>query len=165
MVEVQHHHAHVVSVMAELGLRGKVLGVSYDGTGYGADGTVWGGEVLLCDRMDYTREGHLRQVPLPGGEAAISKPARMALSHLIDAFGEEGMAKAVALMPDLSEGWVPEELINDPVGEIAPQHEAGRKFLEEHAVDLKGVTIISMIKWVKSRRVRQRNHSLKREVL
>jgi len=104
LAPVQHHHAHVVSVMAEAGLRGEVLGVSYDGTGYGADGTAWGGEVLKCDLRRYTREGHLRPVALPGGEAAIAWPARMALSHLIDAFGEEeGTAKARRLMPDLTE--------------------------------------------------------------
>jgi len=104
LVPVQHHHAHVVSVMAEAGLAGPVLGVSYDGTGYGADGTAWGGEVLKCDRRSYTREGHLRPVPLPGGEAAIARPARMALSHLMDAFGpEEGVERARALMPSLTD--------------------------------------------------------------
>jgi len=107
LVPVQHHHAHVVSVMAEAGLEGPVLGVSYDGTGYGADGTAWGGEVLRCDRRSYTREGHLRPVPLPGGEAAIARPARMALSHLMDAFGpEEGVERARSLMPSLTEAEV-----------------------------------------------------------
>jgi len=104
LVPVQHHHAHVVSVMAEAGLEGPVVGVSYDGTGYGADGTAWGGEVLKCDRGSYTREGHLRPVPLPGGEAAIARPARMALSHLMDAFGpEEGAKRARRLLPTLTE--------------------------------------------------------------
>jgi len=104
LVGVQHHHAHVVSVMAELGLEGPVIGVAYDGTGYGADGTVWGGEILIADRREFERVGHLRAVPLPGGEAAIRHPARMALSYLIDAFGpEEGVAKARRLMPHLSE--------------------------------------------------------------
>ncbi len=104
LVPVQHHHAHVVGVMAEVGLEGPVLGVSYDGTGYGADGTAWGGEILRCDRRSYTREGHLRPVPLPGGEAAIARPARMALSHLMDAFGpEEGAARARRLLPALGE--------------------------------------------------------------
>jgi len=81
--------------------------VSYDGTGYGADGTAWGGEVLKCDRRSYTREGHLRPVPLPGGEAAIARPARMALSYLMDAFGpEEGVERARVLMPSLTEAEV-----------------------------------------------------------
>jgi len=100
LVGVQHHHAHVVSVMAELGLEGPVIGVAYDGTGYGADGTVWGGEILVADRRRFERAGHLRAVPMPGGEGAIRRPARMALSHLVDAFGpEEGVAKARVLMP------------------------------------------------------------------
>ncbi|MBN1461119.1 MAG: carbamoyltransferase HypF, partial [Armatimonadetes bacterium] len=104
LVPVQHHHAHVVSVMAEAGLYGEVLGVSYDGTGYGADETAWGGEILKCTRGSYTREGHLRPVALPGGEAAVSRPARMALSHLLDAFGpEEGLAVAGRLLPTLME--------------------------------------------------------------
>jgi hydrogenase maturation protein HypF len=103
LVPVQHHHAHTVSVIAELGLEGEVIGVSYDGTGYGADGTVWGGEVLVCDRREYRRAAHLRSVPLPGGEGAIQRPARMALSHLIDAYGEDGVAKACAIMPHLTD--------------------------------------------------------------
>jgi len=103
LVGVQHHHAHVVSVMAELGLTGPVIGVAYDGTGYGPDGTVWGGEILIADRRDYRRAFHLRPVPLPGGEAAIRRPGRMALSHLMDAFGGEGIEKARKLLPDLAE--------------------------------------------------------------
>jgi hydrogenase maturation protein HypF len=104
LVGVQHHHAHVVSVMAELGLMEPVIGVSYDGTGYGPDGTAWGGEVLAADRSGYERAFHLLQVPLPGGEAAIERPGRMALSHLIATFGrEEGLAKARRLLPDLTD--------------------------------------------------------------
>jgi len=104
LVPVQHHHAHVVSVMAEVGLEGPVIGVAYDGTGYGADGTVWGGEILIADRREYRRAFHLREVRLPGGEGAIRRPGRMALSYLIDAFGmEEGIARARRLMPDLTD--------------------------------------------------------------
>ncbi|UCC68473.1 MAG: carbamoyltransferase HypF, partial [Armatimonadota bacterium] len=105
LVGVQHHHAHVVSVMAEFGLEGPVIGVAYDGTGYGADGTVWGGEILVADRREFRRAAHLRPVRLPGGEGAIRRPARTALSHLIDAFGpEQGVAKARGLMPYLTDG-------------------------------------------------------------
>ncbi len=78
LVGVQHHHAHVVSVLAELGLTEPVIGISYDGTGYGPDGTAWGGEILVADRKTYRRAFHLLQVPLPGGEAAIKHPGRMA---------------------------------------------------------------------------------------
>jgi hydrogenase maturation protein HypF len=80
---VQHHHAHIVSVTAEHGIDEPVIGVSFDGTGYGEDGTLWGGEILVCDWEDYERVGHLRQVPLPGGVGAIRRPARMALGTLL----------------------------------------------------------------------------------
>jgi len=90
-VGVQHHHAHVVSCMAEHKLSGRVLGISMDGTGYGPDGTIWGGEFLIADESDYQRAGHLPYHPLPGGEAAIRETWRMARSVFSMALGVRGL--------------------------------------------------------------------------
>jgi len=87
LVKVQHHYAHIVSCMAENNLKGKVIGVAYDGTGYGDDGNVWGGEFLLCDLKEYLRVGHLKYYPLPGGDKAIVEPWRMAYSYLYSIYG------------------------------------------------------------------------------
>jgi hydrogenase maturation protein HypF len=88
-IGVQHHHAHVVSCMAENRLEGPVIGLALDGTGYGTDGAIWGGEVLVAERGRFTRAAHLSYVPLPGGAAAIKEPWRMALGYLYQAFGEK----------------------------------------------------------------------------
>ncbi len=85
-VGVQHHHAHVASALAESGVSGPALGVAFDGTGFGADGTAWGGEFLLVDGPDYARVGTFRPLQLAGGDAAITKVWRQGLAVLIDAF-------------------------------------------------------------------------------
>jgi hydrogenase maturation protein HypF len=82
VITVQHHHAHIAAVMAEHGLTGPAIGVAYDGTGYGADGHVWGGEILECDLEEFRRVGHLRYAPMPGGDAAARAPWRAALGYL-----------------------------------------------------------------------------------
>jgi len=87
-VAVQHHHAHAVACMAEHDLDGPVLALCLDGTGYGTDGTIWGGELLLAEYGAFRRLAHLRQVGMPGGEAAVREPWRMALSYLYACFGE-----------------------------------------------------------------------------
>ncbi|MAT98126.1 MAG: carbamoyltransferase HypF [Anaerolineaceae bacterium] len=84
VVAVQHHHAHIASVMAEHRLDGRspVIGFSFDGTGYGSDGAVWGGELLLADYHGFERAAHLKYVPLAGGNVAVKRPYRLALAHL-----------------------------------------------------------------------------------
>jgi hydrogenase maturation protein HypF len=88
LIRVQHHHAHVLSCMAEHGLDGPVLGVCWDGTGYGPDGTVWGGEFLVADGADFRRAAHFRTFPLPGGEAAVKEPRRAAVGLLYELYNE-----------------------------------------------------------------------------
>ena len=84
---VQHHHAHIAACAAEFGITEPVIGVAYDGLGLGDDGTLWGGEVLIADLTGYRRFGRFSRAPLPGGRAAIKRPARMALGYV---FGVEG---------------------------------------------------------------------------
>ena len=85
---VQHHHAHVASCLADNGADGPVIGVAFDGTGYGPDGTIWGGEFLVADLASFERGGHLAPVPMPGGAAAVRQPWRMTAAYLPEAPGD-----------------------------------------------------------------------------
>ena len=116
LVSVQHHHAHVASTMADAGHDGTrpVLGVAFDGTGYGDDGAAWGGEFLRADYGGCQRVGHLAYVPLPGGDAGVQNPCRMALSHL--------RAAGVAPHPDLP---AVQACSSDELGLLARQLETG----------------------------------------
>lgn len=82
LMHVQHHHAHIAGCMAENSIDEKVIGVSFDGTGYGTDGNLWGSEFMICDYLGFERAAHLEYVPLPGGEGAIHKPYRTAISYI-----------------------------------------------------------------------------------
>jgi hydrogenase maturation protein HypF len=86
-IGVQHHHAHIASCMAENGIADKVIGVAFDGTGFGTDGKIWGGEFLVADLAGFERRAHFRYIPLAGGDRAVREPWRLGLSYLLDTFG------------------------------------------------------------------------------
>jgi hydrogenase maturation protein HypF len=87
-VAVQHHHAHIAACMAEHGRAGPVIGIAFDGTGYGKDGAIWGGEALVADFSSFERISHLQYMPIAGGDAAIRQPARIAAAYQLALFGE-----------------------------------------------------------------------------
>jgi len=99
LIKVQHHHAHIAAIMAEHKLDEPVIGISYDGTGYGTDGNIWGGEIFLADYRKFERFFHLNYMPLPGGDAAIKHPIRIAFAYLketgIDAENLSGISEFV----------------------------------------------------------------------
>ena len=97
-VAVQHHHAHIAARLVEHGREEPVIGVSLDGLGYGDDGRLWGGEVLVCDLTGYRRVAHLEELPLPGGAAAITRPWRTALGWSGVLLGPEGLERARAAL-------------------------------------------------------------------
>ena len=129
LISVQHHQAHIVSCLAENGVAGPVIGVAFDGTGYGTDGAIWGGEFLLADWQSFQRVGHLEYVPLPGGEAAIKRPYRMALSYLFSFLGQDISLEEFPLLRQIEPAEVEvvrlqiERGINSP-----PTSSAGRLF-------------------------------------
>ncbi len=119
LIEVQHHHAHIVSVMAEHGLTGPVCGIAFDGTGYGADGSIWGGEVLLSNLSAFERFANFAYIPMPGGAAAVKNPLRMAYGVLwaFDLLEHPGAADALAALgeqADLCEQMI-ERGLNTPM--------------------------------------------------
>jgi hydrogenase maturation protein HypF len=119
LVEVQHHHAHIAAGMAEHGLVGDrpVIGVAFDGTGYGDDGAIWGGEFLIADYAGYDRAAHLRYVTLPGGDRAVREPWRMALAHL--------HAAGIAWDDDIDPVFFGRELGEERLGVLRSQIEKG----------------------------------------
>ena len=101
LIGVQHHHAHLAACLAEHGMRGPAAGAVYDGTGYGADGTIWGGELLVGGLEEFERAGHLWPVRLPGGAQAVREPWRMACAWLLEAVGPTGPPATIA--PEVSQ--------------------------------------------------------------
>jgi hydrogenase maturation protein HypF len=102
LVEVQHHHAHAASAIAEHGLDGPVLALAWDGTGLGTDGTAWGGELLLAERGRFERLATFRPIPLAGGDRAVREPWRVALAALLDAFGDDVWLGRVPLFREIA---------------------------------------------------------------
>lgn len=102
---IQHHYAHIASVMAEHGLKDKVIGVAFDGTGYGTDGNLWGGEFLICDLKGFERVAHFKYIPLPGGNRAIKECWRTAISYMIDSLAignrQWAMGKVLDYLDDI----------------------------------------------------------------
>ena len=104
VIAVQHHFAHMASTMAENHLQGEVLGLICDGTGWGTDGAIWGCEVLKGDYRNFERRGHLKYLPLPGGDLTVQRPYRMALVYLLAALGENrALPVARKHLPDLAD--------------------------------------------------------------
>ena len=101
---VQHHHAHIAACMAEHGLDERVIGISFDGTGLGDDGNIWGGEFLLCDLSEYTRIAHFDYIPMPGGDKAAEEPWRMAVAYLHHVFGARMFTYNLPLFSKISMG-------------------------------------------------------------
>jgi hydrogenase maturation protein HypF len=97
LLGVQHHHAHIAACLAENRQTARCIGVALDGTGYGVDGTMWGGELLVADLAGFTRAGHFANVRLPGGEAAVKDPRRMAAAYLYALYGEDFLMQAQRL--------------------------------------------------------------------
>jgi hydrogenase maturation protein HypF len=101
LVGTQHHHAHIASCMAENHLDGSVIGFALDGTGYGTDGNIWGGEILIAGYNNFERAAHFEYVPMPGGVAAIREPWRMAISYLAHYFGRDFLKLRIPFLDKL----------------------------------------------------------------
>ncbi len=102
VVQVQHHHAHIASCMAENRITGDVIGLAMDWTGYGLDRRIWGGEFLVADEADFQRAGHIRYFPLPGGDASVKQPWRIAAALLMECFEDDWkkMAEKLKILPE-----------------------------------------------------------------
>lgn len=103
VIQVQHHHAHIVSCMVDNGVQKPVIGVAFDGTGYGPDGKVWGGEFMVADYRRFQRKAHFEYLPLPGGNTAISKPYRIALGYIYTLLGADALQADLPCLKDRDE--------------------------------------------------------------
>ncbi|MFC1985084.1 carbamoyltransferase HypF [Chloroflexota bacterium] len=121
LIPVQHHHAHIVSCMADNRIDTPVIGVALDGTGYGTDGNIWGGEFMIADYRGFTRLGQLEYLPLPGGALAIKKPFRIAIGYLLSLLGESALSQKLPFLKQVDKveidiiGKQIEQEINSPL--------------------------------------------------
>ncbi len=127
LVGVQHHHAHIASCLADNEVAGPVIGAAFDGTGYGTDGTIWGGEFLIADLVSFRRAGYLAPVPMPGGTAAIRQPWRMAAAYL-DAAYPDGPPAGLAVAERAGRRWADVLAIARAGLNSPPTSSAGRLF-------------------------------------
>jgi hydrogenase maturation protein HypF len=129
LIPIQHHHAHAASVMAENGVSERILALVCDGTGYGTDGTIWGGELLAADFNDFSRVAHLRPLRLPGGDAAARDTARCGMALLWQALGDDFADHPAArrMVPDASRRQILARMIRDDIA-CARSSGAGRFF-------------------------------------
>lgn len=136
-VGVQHHHAHIASCLADNGRSDRVIGLALDGTGMGDDGTLWGCELLISDLTTYTREAHLRYVPVPGGEAAIKEPWRMAAVYLDRIFGGSALDLDLDVVKATGSFWEP--ILKMALGGInSPQASSAGRLFDAVAAILSG---------------------------
>jgi len=121
LAPVQHHHAHIVSGMVDNGLQTPVIGVALDGTGYGSDGNIWGGEFLIGDYQRFTRIAHLEYLPLPGGTIAIKKPYRIAIGYILSLLGGDAIKQDLPVLRQVNRAEIDiirqqiEKKINSPL--------------------------------------------------
>ena len=121
LIKVQHHHAHIASCMQDNNLKGNVIGVAFDGTGYGTDEKIWGGEFLISSFKRFKREAHLKYLPMPGSDRAVIEPWRMAAVYLRDSFGDDFLKLGIPLTKKISlKDWHPlrdavDRSINSPL--------------------------------------------------
>ncbi len=129
LIQSQHHHAHIVACMTENRAAEPVIGLACDGAGLGDDGTVWGCEVLVCDYRNYERIGHLKYIPLPGGDAAVKQPYRVAMAYLYDIYGPEAEELIARLYPpETAAAWPAFKQMIDNNVNAPPASSAGRLF-------------------------------------
>ena len=114
IIAIQHHHAHIASCLADNGVDEAVIGVAFDGTGYGTDGKIWGGEFMIADCRGFTRVGQLEYLPLPGGSAAIKKPYRTALGYMLALLGNSTFDSRLGFLNGISRDEI--DLVSSQVG-------------------------------------------------